>query len=79
MIWSAVGLPSFCFSDFFMIGNQILCDLPTNKLNKLNSNQCQLLLILPALDQSQQRAGRSSLIRYLDYWDFKFDQISRLL
>ena len=31
-----------------MIENQILCDLPTNKeLNKLNSNQFQLLLFLP--------------------------------
>ena len=32
---------------FLWLLNQILCDLPTNKLNKLNSNQCQLLLLLP--------------------------------
>ena len=40
-------VPAFYFSDdLFYDRNQILSDLPTNKLNKLNLNQCQLLLLL---------------------------------
>ena len=35
------------FCHFILVIYLILSDLPTNKLNKLNSNQCQLLLFLP--------------------------------